>query len=263
MMIKQFFKDIKKYSKYISYSARAQLKSEVANSYLSWIWLFLEPICFMLIYTFLAVVVFNSRVEYFPIFVFIGITFWNFFSKTLTGSVRLVPANREIVTKVYVPKFIILLTKMCVNSVKFFISFSLVIICMIIYQVPISFNVLYFIPIFITLFVVTFGVSTIFMHFGVFIKDLANITTIALRLLFYASGVFFAIETRVPEPYNILIIILNPIAALITECRDVLLYCTPMNMTLIMSWLLIGILIAYIGIRIIYKYENTYVKVMK
>jgi ABC-type polysaccharide/polyol phosphate export permease len=72
-MIKQFINDIKKYSKYIAYSTKAQLKSEVANSYLSWIWLILEPICFMLIYTFLAVVVFKSKVEYFPIFVFIGI----------------------------------------------------------------------------------------------------------------------------------------------------------------------------------------------
>ncbi len=261
--MKQFFNDIKKYYKYIVYSAKAQLKSEVVDSYLSWIWLILEPTCFMLIYTFLAGVVFNAKTEYFPVFVFIGITIWNFFTKTLTGSVRLVPNNREIVTKVYVPKFVLLFTKMFVNSVKFFISFSLVIICMIIYRVPISFNVLYFIPIFITLFIFTFGISSIFMHFGVFVKDLANLTTIALRLLFYASGVFFALETRVPVPYNKILATFNPIAAIITQCRDVLLYKTPMNGLLIMSWLIISLFICYIGIRTIYKYENTYVKVMK
>lgn len=262
-MVKRFFSDLKKYGKFIKYSTKSQLKAEVTGSYLSWMWLFLEPISFMLIYTFVAQVVFKSKTAYFPIFVFIGLTIWSFFSKTLTASVRLVVGNRDIVTKVYLPKHILLITKMCVNSVKFLISFSLVIICMFIYQVPISFNVFYFIPLFCIVFIITFGVSVIFMHFGVFIQDLANLVTIALRLVFYASGVFFAIETRVPAPYNELLIIVNPIAACISQCRNVLLYSTPLNISLMGFWLLVGLIISYIGVRIMYKYENTYVKVMR
>ena len=261
--MKEFIKDIKKYGKYITYSTRSQLKAEVTNSYLSWIWLFLEPICFMLIYTFIANVVFSSRQDYFPVFVFIGLTIWNFFSKTLVASVRLVPANRDTITKVYIPKFVLLISKMCVNSVKFFISFSLVIIFMFIYQVPLSFNILFFIPIFIVLFLITFGISCIFMHFGVFIQDLANVTNIGLRLMFYASGVFFALDTRVPAPYNELLIKLNPIAAIIIETRNALLYQTSMNIPLMGIWVILGLIISYIGIRTIYKYENTYVKVMR
>lgn len=262
-MIKRFISDLKKYSKYIAYSTKSGLKSEVAGSYLSWIWLFLEPICFMLIYTFIAAVVFSSKVEYFPIFVFIGLTIWGLFNKTLVASVKLVPNNRDTVTKVYVPKFVLLLVRMCINSVKFFISFLLVIIFMFIYQVPISLNVLYFVPIYIILFIITFGVSSIFMHFGVFVQDLANITTIGLRLMFYMSGVFFSLDKRVPEPFNELLIVLNPIAAVISQCRDVLLYKTPMDITLMGVWFIIGIVISLIGIRTIYKYENTYVKVMR
>ena len=262
-MIKQFVKDIKKYSKYIVYSTKSQLKAEVTNSYLSWIWLFLEPICFMLIYTFIAIVVFKSSVEYFPIFVFIGLTIWSFFNKTLIASVRLVIANRDTVSKVYIPKFILLITRMSVNTVKFAISFLLVVVCMIIYQVPISLNVLWFIPIYMVLFVITFGISSIFMHFGVFIQDLANITTIGLRLLFYASGVFFALDTRVPEPYNRILIDCNPIALVITQCRDVLLYKTSIDFQLMGIWFTIGLILCYIGIRTIYRYENTYVKVMR
>ena len=261
--MKEFIKDIKKYGKYITYSTRSQLKAEVTNSYLSWIWLFLEPICFMLIYTFIANVVFSSRQDYFPVFVFIGLTIWNFFSKTLVASGRIVPANRDTITKVYIPKFVLLISKMCVNSVKFFISFSLVVIFMFIYQVPLSFNILFFIPIFIVLFLITFGISCIFMHFGVFIQDLANITNIGLRLLFYASGVFFALDTRVPAPYNELLIKLNPIAAIIIETRNALLYQTSMNIPLMGIWVILGLIISYIGIRTIYKYENTYVKVMR
>ena len=52
--MKRFFKDLKKYKNYIVYATWAELKSEVIGSYLGWLWLILEPLCFMLIYTFLA-----------------------------------------------------------------------------------------------------------------------------------------------------------------------------------------------------------------
>ena len=63
---------------YAIYSAKSELKSEVANSYLNWIWWVLEPFCFMLIYAFIFGVVFEAREQYFPAFIFIGITAWDF-----------------------------------------------------------------------------------------------------------------------------------------------------------------------------------------
>ena len=262
-MIKRFINDLKKYSKYIAYSTKSQLKSEVTGSYLSWIWLFLNPICFMLIYTFIALVVFKSNIEYFPVFVFIGLTTWNFFQGTVTSAVSLVRANRDTVIKVYVPKFILLITKMSVNTVKFLISFSLVVICMAIYQIPLSWNVLFFIPIYMSLYLITFGVATILMHFGVFVEDLKNIVPIILRMLFYMSGVFFPLATRVPEPYNKILLDYNPLAALISFFRDALIYQKVPNLLLLSIWIILGVVLSLVGIRTIYKYENTYVKVIR
>ena len=91
------------------YATWAELKTEVINSYLGFLWMILEPLAFMLIYTFIAIVVFNSKIEYFPVFVFIGLTTWNFFQGTVTSAVSLVRSNRDTVIKVYVPKFILLI----------------------------------------------------------------------------------------------------------------------------------------------------------
>ena len=49
-MFNRFKDDLKKYWKYAIYSSNAQLKSEIANSYLNWLWWILDPLCFMLIY---------------------------------------------------------------------------------------------------------------------------------------------------------------------------------------------------------------------
>lgn len=262
--MKRFINDIKKYKNYIKYATWAELKTEVINSYLGFAWLILEPLAFMLIYSFIAVAVFKSKVDYFPVFVFIGLSIWNFFSKMVTCSVKLVASNRDTVTKVYLPKFVLLLIKMGVNLFKMAVSFLLVALFMVIYRVPISWNVLWFIPILITVLVFTFGVCTIVMHLGVFAEDLTNLINIALKLVFYMTGVFYDISTKIHNAlYRTILLDLNPLANFIYNMRNVLMYRThPVGMwTLI--WFLIGILLSILGIRTIYKYENTYVKVMK
>ena len=57
----RFIKDTKKYWKYTIYAAKSQLKTEVANSYLNWIWWILEPFCFMLIYAFVFGLMFHHK----------------------------------------------------------------------------------------------------------------------------------------------------------------------------------------------------------
>ena len=86
--MKRFWKDLKSHYRYAIYSAKSELKSEVANSYLNWIWWVLEPFCFMLIYAFIFGVVFNASEQYFPVFIFLGITAWDFFNRCLTQSVK-------------------------------------------------------------------------------------------------------------------------------------------------------------------------------
>ena len=61
--MKRFFKDLKKYKNYMAYATWAELKTEVINSYLGFLWMILEPLAFMLIYTFIAIFVFKSKID--------------------------------------------------------------------------------------------------------------------------------------------------------------------------------------------------------
>ena len=49
----KFIKDMKKFYKYIGFSAKSSLKSEVAGSYLGWLWWVLEPVLFTIVYWFI------------------------------------------------------------------------------------------------------------------------------------------------------------------------------------------------------------------
>lgn len=260
--MKRFIKDIKKYYKYATYAAKAELKSEVADSYLGWLWWFLEPACFMLVYAFVVMVVFKASEQYMLAFVFVGNTVWTFFNKLLTTSVKIVSTNKNIVSKVYIPKYILVIVKLIVNMFKMLIAFGLVFILMWIYKVPLSFTMIQIIPIMITLTLITFGMSTILSHFGVFVEDLSNIINILLRLVFYLSGIFYSVTKRIPAPYGRILGRVNPIAFFIEQSRAVMLYGTNCDMVYLGIWFLIGLVLSIIGIRTIYKYENSYVKVI-
>ena len=137
--MKRFIEDFKKHYKYSVYSAKSELKSEIANSHLSWLWWILDPLLFMMVYTFISVIVFRTSEPYFPVFVFIGLSSWKFFEKTVKQSVKLVSSNSSIVSKVYLPKHILIFVKMYANGFKMAVSFVLVVIMMFVYRVPASF----------------------------------------------------------------------------------------------------------------------------
>ena len=258
----QFFRNIKKYFKYVIRSAKAELKSEISGSYLNWLWWVIEPLCFMLIYTFVFTVVFKAKEEYFSAFVFIGLTCWEFFNRMVTGSVRLISNNRDLVSKVYIPKYILLISKSFTYLFKLFISFAITIILMLFLRVPLSINVFFFIIILPLLYIISFGIGCILMNFGVYIDDLKNLTNIGLRLLFYLSGVFYNINMRLSGTLRYLLLRCNPIAFIMSEFRKVMLYSKLPSFEGILVWYIIGIILCIIGVNIIHKNENTYAKVI-
>lgn len=261
-MKKNFFVNIKKHNKYAVYQAKAELKSEIANSYLSWIWWILDPLFFMLIYTFVVVVVFGNDKPGFPVFVFLGLTAWDLFSRIVTGSVKTVKNNIGIVQKVYMPKYIFLLSKSFVYLFKFMISLALVLILMLIFKVDYTWHMLNLPLVIIPLYIVAFGAGTILLHFGVFIDDLANVIGIVFRFLFYFSGIFYDIAERIQiQPYSDIMLYCNPIACLIHQFRLIFFYGKPPEYLILLAWFAVGVLLTVIGVALIHKYEDGYAKI--
>ena len=258
----KFFYNIKKYYKYAIRSAKAELKSEVADSYLNWLWWIIEPFSFMLIYTFVFGVIFKNNTPYFASFVFIGLTIWEFFNRMISGSVKLIINNRDLVTKVYIPKYILLLSKSFTYLFKMGISLIITFDLMIYQHVPFTWYIVFLIPIIIVIYILSFGLGLILMNLGVTLNDLGNLTNIALKMLFYLSGVFYNINTRLQGRLRFILLRVNPVAFIMHQMRNILLYGQLPNFAGLGIWLLISIILCVIGIHIIHKNENSYAKVI-
>ena len=260
--MKKFFNNIKKYYKYAVRSAKAELKSEVADSYLNWLWWIIEPLAFMLIYTFVFGFVFKNNQLYFASFVMVGLALWEFFNRMVSGSVKLIINNRDLVTKVYIPKYILLFSKSLTYLFKMFISLGLAFILMLFQGVPITWHIILIIPVIFVLYVVAFGIGMILMHYGVTFNDLGNLTNIGLRMVFYLSGIFYDIKQRLHGTVGFILLRANPAAFLMHQARRAWIEGKMVSIEGLFVWLIIGVLLCSYGIHVIHKYENSYAKVI-
>ena len=136
---------------------------------------------------------------------------------------------------------------------------------LVVYRVPITINIVLVIPLLAILWVLSFGLMCILLHFGVFIDDLSNIINLLLKFVFYMTGIFYNIETRIGKKNPMLGSLVgewNPMAYLIISFRKVILYGETPKLILIAVWFAISCLISIYGVHLIYKNENSYVKVI-
>ena len=260
--MKKFFSHLARYKDYIIYSARADLNAEVANSYLNRLWWLLEPFFNMIVYVIVFGRLMGQSVQNYATFVFSALLMWRYFSATLNYSVKLVRNNAGILTKVYVPKFVILLSNMALNLFKLFFSLIILVIMLAIFRVHIGLNIFWIIPAYLLMILLSFGISMILLHFGVYIDDLSYAIGILLNMLNFLSGTFYDVMTTISSPLNTLLMTLNPVAVFIDVMRSAILSNAAVDLPLLGLWLIVSVLLCYIGVHIVYANENSYVKLV-
>ncbi len=259
---KKFISDMKKYRQYMVYAARTDLKAEVADSYLNRLWWLLEPFFNMIVYMIVFGNVMGNSVENYATFIFSALLMWNFFNKTVNYSVKLVRNNKDIITKVYIPKFVILLSNMILNIMKLLFSMIVLVVMMLVFRVEVGLNILWVIPAYAVILLLAFGVGMIFMHFGVYVDDLSYAVGILMNMLMFLSGIFYETMTTLPEPLNAIMMCLNPVAVSIDTMRNALLNNMATNLPILGMWFFISVILCGVGVHIVYKNENSYVKIV-
>ena len=260
--IKKFGTDIVKYGQYMIYAAKTDLQAEVANSYLNRLWWLLEPFFNMLVYVIVFGNMMGASVENYATFIFSALLMWNFFNKTVNYSVKLVRSNKDIISKVYVPKFVLLISNMFLNMFKMLFSLIVLVVMLFVFHVHIGINVIWVIPAYIMMILLSFGTGMIFLHFGVYVDDLSYAVGILMNMLMFLSGIFYEVMTTLPEPLNIIMMCMNPVAVFIDTMRNALLYNTVTNLPLLAMWTAFSFVLCCIGVHIVNKNENGYVKVV-
>lgn len=223
------------YRELLYYLVRRDIKVRYAQSILGIGWAIIQPVFYMVVFT----VIFGNLVEVdsegipYPIFSFVALVPWVYFSNALVDSSSSLNQNSSMLTKVYVPRLIFPLTAALGKFADFLIALVLIAGLAVWYGiVPTGWAV--FLPVLIVLMVfAAVGVGIWLTALSVQYRDVRYALTFSIQGLLYVSPVVYPISL-LPDKYRLLYSI-NPMVGVIEGFRAALLGSTSM------PWDLIGV----------------------
>ncbi len=208
-----------------------ELKARYKNSVLGFFWSLLNPLGMMLVFTVVFTVLMpNSQIRNFPVFLLCGLLPWNFFSAGVMTGTNSIVSNSNLVKKVYFPRTVLPIASVLANLVNFLLALVVLFVMLFVFRIRLS-PFVWLLPVVIliqTCFVA--GMALILSTLNVFYRDTLMIMDVVMLAWFFLTPVFYPIEI-LPRSYEFLGLslnvhrlayILNPMASLISTYRDLL-----------------------------------------
>lgn len=235
---------------------RTLVKREVLGRYrgsmLGVLWSFFNPVFMLAVYTFVFSVVFKarwsagseSRTE-FALVLFAGLLIFNLFSECISRAPGLILANVNYVKKVVFPLEILPWVSLGSAVFHTLVSFGVwFLFYFVFFGVP-KLTLLLFPIVLIPLMLFTIGLSWGLASLGVFLRDVGQIINMVVTVLMFLSPIFYPVSA-LPEKYQFYLH-LNPLTVVIEQTRDVLIWGKFIAMDIFFYYLIISILISWIG----------------
>jgi len=209
------------------------LKVRYKNSFLGVLWSLINPLLMTAVFTVVFTVMMpNSFVENFPVFVLCGLLPWNFFAASIVGATGSIVGNSHLIKKVYFPYEVLPLSLVLSNLVNFMIALIVLFVMLLVFKIPFTLSLLFLPIIIITQIIFMLGVGLFLATVNVFYRDTQMIMEVLILAWFFLTPVFYPISI-LPRSYVFLGVeldvwrlthILNPMASLVASYRDVLYY---------------------------------------
>ena len=205
---------------------RKEVKVKYTSSVLGTAWSMLNPLMYLLVFTFVFEVVLKSGIPNFPIYLLSGLLAWNVFSGALTLSARSVVDNANFVKKVYFPREILPLSSVGATLFDFLLQGIVLIAFMILmrYFDYLGWNLLLLPLSMIALVLFTVSLSLWVGALNVKYRDTQHLLNLALLTWFWLTPIVYPmgfvqkefLHTRFGETGLLVYLIVNPMASIIS-----------------------------------------------
>ena len=251
--------DLKKYREYIITSITTSMRTDFANSYIGYLWWVLDPLLFMLVYVLIFQIILQTKIPNYPVFLMCSLLFWRWIASSIMQSTSSIISKRSILSQTYIPKFILPLTKIGINSMYFIFSIVVLLAFILIYGIPFTWHFIELVPLFVVSFLLIYGVGLWLSHLGVYFVDAERILQFILRIWYYVSPGVYAVA-NVPGTLRDFIW-LNPLTPIFESSRNIFLYNQSPSYLMLGIWTVISLMLIYSGLKKLNKFDKTYTKI--
>ena len=239
-----------------------EIKQRYKQSVLGYAWVILNPFFQMLVMAFVFSIIMripNLGVPY-PIFLYAGLLPWTLFANSLGSATNALVGNAGLITKIYFPREIFVISTIMAKIVDFVLSLSIFVIFMIYFHVAINWNILWVLPIFAIQQIFTYGLSLFLAAANLFYRDIQYLLGLVILIWMYLTPVIYTTELF-PERYR-WIFQINPMAVIINAYRQVILAGGIPNLRSLGLALALSLILLFGGYKFFKKLEGVFADIV-
>lgn len=250
------------YRELLYFFAWRDLKVRYKQTAIGVAWAVIQPFTTMVIFSvfFGGLAKMPSDNVPYPIFVYTGLLFWQFFSSALSDTSNTLVNNQSIITKVYFPRLILPIASVITKLVDFFISAFILVGLMFYYGYTPNLVGMLMIPLLLIIsFMAAVGGGLVLAAVNVKYRDVRYALPFFMQLLLFVTPVIY--PASIAGAYS-KILAINPMMGVIQNARAALLGTTPINWTLIGMSLIGCFILLVVGIYIFKKVERYFADIV-
>jgi ABC-type polysaccharide/polyol phosphate export permease len=232
-LLRQGVTEILSRRRLIRYLVNADMKKRGSDTILGNLWWILDPLLQLVVYVILVAVISRGRgTPDFPLFIFVAIIPWKWFSSVVTDATSTVMRAERLIRQIAFPKLVLPVASATAGVVGFVWGLAPLGLLLLLNPQRISLMLVWVPVIAAVQFVFTLAFAILVAAGNVFFRDLGNALAHALRLWWFLSPGLYSIETLQAEknvrdhPIIAQLFELNPFAVLFESYRAVI-YGTP------------------------------------
>ncbi len=197
-----------------------QLRLSHHLTLLGWGWPVVRQLAQLAVLVFIFGQVLDLDIENYPVFVFVGLMAWTWFSGGVDGAATSVLKQRHLVMQPRLPSSVLPIVAVVVPLVD--VLFALpVLMLMLALSTGLAWGLLLCPLLLVLQLTLMAGVAWLVAGVSVFFRDVPNLIAVGLLILFYLTPVFYE-RSAVPERFR-WVLDLNPLATIIEAYRSLLL----------------------------------------
>ncbi len=256
------FKEIWRFRELLYFFAWRDLKVRYKQTAIGVAWALFQPFITMVIFTvfFGQFAKMPSEGVPYPIFVFVGLLIWQFFSTALSDASNSLVANQSIITKIYFPRLLLPISTVVTKLIDFLIASLILVGLMIYYQYTPNIAGLFILP--LVLFISCIGaVGAGFFLAAVNVKyrDVRYALPFFIQILMFVTPVIY--PASIAGKYAWLLA-LNPMTGVINATRAAVLGTGPIDWATLGFSFLICVALLIVGIMYFKKTERYFADVI-
>ena len=217
----QYILNFKKFQPLLQELVARDIKIKYRRSVLGVLWTLLNPLCMMIVLSVVFSNLFKFDVENFPLYLLSGQVVFTFFSDSTTSSMTAIINNASLIKKIYVPKYLFVLSRVFSSFINLMASFTALLLVMVATRAELHWTVL-FVPVPMLLLVgFCLGIGLILSAITVKFRDIMHLYSVFVTALMYLTPVIYPMSILPEWLYPI--VRLNPITNILLMFRDVML----------------------------------------